>query len=517
MSDSSPSSSSSQNSSTEEDVDIMEIITGSPPKRNSSRYRRPVKRNKKDGGQQINPGSGDDEFDLSLPAIFQTEARKNEELSLRNKKIESELAEHDAQVRHEYSELVWEQERIIGQLNDNGSEGKVLFSLDKDRDYIEDIMTCKKNDSDGVKHYYFLVEERAAVDNGNGLFRDEPDEEYYVYDQFEYLHRRIIEEDIDFKEITDYVFDLKEVNKLERWVQFFKEIQSDSYECKGIEDIDFFSYMKSFGGCSDHLRYEFKEHLPKKYIHFYRDSEIALNKFAIMYYGELKTSSSTYWGDLRPFILMFSDFYLNKNYSDKLVETMVPVFALMLKKKESKFISEFLKELRYMTLEQQYNILYKLQTNGETQGDAYHEAVSSMSLAFISDDKGNILSEISPELELKLLEKLFNEIKASEFEAAGPPSQLKYDKPFYQFKLLNIFNFGPTSDINLLHHIDRALQDTKDYLHRRLGVLSESKSEPKEDLAYLTQMYSIVEIMSLGLEKKLIWNQQRSDLFYSEE
>lgn len=514
MSGSSPSS--SQNSSSEDDVDIMEIITGSPPKRNLSHYRRSVKRNKPDENQQSDQEDGDDEFNVSLPKIFQTEARKNQELSLRNKKIENELAEHDAQVRHEYSELLWEQENIIGQLNDNGSDGRVLFLLDKDRDYIEDIITRKKNGLDGVKHYYFLVEKRAVGDIRNGLFRHKPDEEYYVYDQFEYLHKRIIEDNVDFKEITKYVFDLQEVDKLERWVQFFKDIQPDSYKCRGIKDIDFFSYMKSFGGCSDHLHSEIKGHLPKKYIYFYRDSEIALNKFAIMYYGELKTSSSTYWGDLGPFILMFSDFYLNKNHSDKLVEIMVPIFALMLKKKKSGFISEFMKELRYMSLEQQYNVLYKLQTNGDAQGDRYREAVSSMSLAFILDDKGKTLSEILPELQLKLLEKLLHEIKAFELESAGPASQLKYDKPFYQFKLLDIFNFGPTSDIKLLHTIDKTLQSTKDYLHRRLGVLSESKTEPKEDLAYLTQMYSIVEIMSLRLEKKLIWNQQRSDLFYSE-
>ncbi|KAK6456986.1 uncharacterized protein RJT20DRAFT_134283 [Scheffersomyces xylosifermentans] len=100
-----------------------------------------------------------EEFEFELPSIFETDAKRNQEIADRNKLLKQEISEEELKLKKEYEKVMLQKTKILEELNDNGSHGIKVYNLKDDNDLIERILKSSYRDNgySSNRHFYFLT------------------------------------------------------------------------------------------------------------------------------------------------------------------------------------------------------------------------------------------------------------------------------------------------------------------------------------------------------------------------
>ncbi|ABN67165.2 predicted protein [Scheffersomyces stipitis CBS 6054] len=155
----------SSSSSSEEEDDLLALISGqkgasqnsdSKPKSRSST---PMAGNRTLRSQTQEERDLKDEFEIELPSIFTTDARKNDHIIQQAKELEKQAMEEKQEMMKQVEKIRAGKQNIVTELNDNGTNGLKTFSLEKDEELIDKIYKNSLKVVDGglsSRHYYFF-------------------------------------------------------------------------------------------------------------------------------------------------------------------------------------------------------------------------------------------------------------------------------------------------------------------------------------------------------------------------
>ncbi|KAK6461604.1 hypothetical protein DFJ63DRAFT_186487 [Scheffersomyces coipomensis] len=99
--------------------------------------------------------SDEDEFNVQLPSIFETDGKRNEVISNNDKLIKQDLIREETRLKKNYQRLIIKKDQILKELNDNGSNGLKVYTLPKDEHLIEKVLKNNFKQSN-ARHFYFL-------------------------------------------------------------------------------------------------------------------------------------------------------------------------------------------------------------------------------------------------------------------------------------------------------------------------------------------------------------------------
>lgn len=346
------SSSISDNDSDSEEISILDII-GSQKIPNTKKYKpkaqafdtedpSPVTSKKIHQGSNILSQEPKDEFDIELPTIFLTDAKKNEELAIKNAKIRADLVEDELHMQQKYKRLQQRKQEIIDELNDNGVIGQ-NFSLSNDRDnhFVERLLQSElkgsKTENLTQRHFYLYSSPPIQIDlntklpfpvNISTLCNE------LRPDNYENLYLNISS---FFTQLVNYVLtNVQELNCLvlfSRFIEFLYKSRITSSD--SITEKEFVNYIKTIGGEIKYIMPNSDLQMPLKLVHYNTQYRITTVRLSIIFHYILfaakndhaATQGSLYKTMLKTFILSLCDFNLNDGNGNELTTNFVtPVF-----------------------------------------------------------------------------------------------------------------------------------------------------------------------------------------------
>lgn len=347
------SSSISDNDSDSEEFSILDII-GSHKISNTRKYkskaqaldredRSPVTSNKNHQGSNILSQESKDEFDIELPTIFLTDAKRNEELAIRNAKIRADLVEDELQMQQEYKRLQQRKQEIIDELNDNGLIGQnFCLSNDRDNHFVERLLQSdlkgSKTDNLTQRHFYLYSNPPIQIDlntklpfsvNISSLCNE------LRPDNYENLYLNISS---FFTQLIKYVIaNVQDLNCLVLLSKFLEFLYNSSITISDvITEKEFVNYIKTIGGEIDYIIPNSDPQMPLKLVHYNFQYRLTVVKLSIIFHYILFATKNDhgekqeilYKTMLKTFILSLCDFNLNKGNVDELLTNFVaPVFT----------------------------------------------------------------------------------------------------------------------------------------------------------------------------------------------
>lgn len=283
-----------------------------------------------------------DEFDIELPTIFLTDAKKNEELAKKNASIRAGLAEDERNMQQEYKRLQRKKQEIINELNDNGVIGQ-NFSLSNDRDnqFVERLLQSdmKGSKTNNLSQRHFYLFSTPSVENSldTGLpfainistlyneFRPENYENLYLnvspfFTQF-------------FNYVIVNVHDLNCLILFSRFLEFL--YRSDITSLDTITEEGFVNYVEIIGGEIKYIMPNSNFQMPLKLLHYNSQYRLTIVRLSITFLFVLfitkndytKTEDTLYKTMLKTFILSLCDFNFNEGNVNELITNFItPVF-----------------------------------------------------------------------------------------------------------------------------------------------------------------------------------------------
>lgn len=346
------SSSISDNDSDSEEFSILDII-GNQDITNTKKYKSkaqtvdtedpsPATSNKNHQGSHILSQEPKDEFDIELPTIFLTDAKKNEELAIKNAKIRADLVEDELHMQQEYKRLQQKKQEIIDELNDNGVIGQ-NFSLSDDRDnhFVERLLQSdlkgSKTDNFSQRHFYLYSNPPFQINlntklpfpvNISTLCNElQPD-------NYENLYLNISS---FFTQLVNYVLaNVQDLNCLVLFSKFMESLyKSNIASSDSITEKEFVNYVKTIGGEIKYIMPNSDLQMPLKLAHYNTQYRLTTVRLSIIFHYTLfaakndhsATQEKLYKTMLKTFILSLCDFNLNDGNVDELITNFVtPVF-----------------------------------------------------------------------------------------------------------------------------------------------------------------------------------------------
>lgn len=286
----------------------------------------------------------DDEFDINIPTIFLTDAKKNEELAKQNSKIRADLAREEIWMKLEYNRLQQQKQTILDELNDNGLDNKTFsLSNSKDKQLVEKLL---QNDLKGCeadmplqRHFYFYSNPPQetgldthlpfAINISSLCLQLQPDN----YDNF-YQNTSIF-----LPRLVNYVIvHVQDLNCLREFSKFVQYLCKSDFVCSEMVSEEMFvDYIKAIGGDIKLITPNLKHQLPLKLLQYNFQCEQNVLRLSIIYnYVLFSTKNDDSSGDLyfimlKTLLLSLSDFNLNERSSHSLADGFVsPVFTNLL-------------------------------------------------------------------------------------------------------------------------------------------------------------------------------------------
>ncbi|CAK7900923.1 hypothetical protein CAAN1_06S01552 [[Candida] anglica] len=551
----------SSSESEDDVVDIVSLITGQA-KPSKSNLVAESKVHMDELSPTTNPNDDDDDFNVSLPTVFQIDARKNQTLAERNKKIQKEIIQEQLKVEQEYHELVSVQAKVLQELNDNGTRGvnRVKYSAEDNKELVDHLVRERLRGVDGKKHFYFYssnnlqsVEESTIPNPIHGNFTN------YKF----YFHSIS-------KDIKKYFLQLMKIDNYDQLLKIhrlFKHAINDDYYFNWDFDQETFKQCCWLVGCRDDLLSTSTATMVdncKKLLHFTPNAELIIYKMSILFNCLcMTTPNETFSMAIRVYIFTISDYNLSKLNSDLLLSIFVPMIKNLLLwgiqylskdiiqpnepinhetlcRIHDIMVVSLNKEIRGCNLsnEMQCNFLKtldfassELMVSFENHGDLIDNTfvkriTTSLLLSFIYEFdykmldiyiKDEISLEVlfSPEMTNKfnfspsliLIQKFLTSLR---FNDVSKYEILRYKLDIFPLVLpLNLTEYNKNSMESLL----RSLQKLKDDSHKQLGVVS--TSEDKYNEVIIESMFHIYESIDLLLNRvEHDYQLVRDDPFY---
>lgn len=298
--------------------------------------------NKTHQGSHIFSQEPKDEFDIELPTIFLTDAKKNEELAIKNAKIRAELIEDEIHMQQEYKLLQQRKQEIIDELNDNGVIGQ-NFSLSDDRDnqFVERLLQSdlkgSKTDNLTQRHFYLYSNPPFQIDLNTKL--PFPVSISTLCNElqpgnYENLYLNISS---FFTQLVNYVLaNVQDLNCLVLFSRFMEFLYKSSIiSSDSITEKEFVNYVKTIGGEIKYIMPNSDLQMPLKLVHYNTQYRLTTVRLSIIFHYTLfaaknvhaATQEILYKTMLKTFILSLCDFNLNDGNVDELITNFVtPVF-----------------------------------------------------------------------------------------------------------------------------------------------------------------------------------------------
>lgn len=444
-------------------VDIVALITGSP---GTSTGSSPTKRALPPAAALPPPL---DEFSLTLPAVFQTDAKRNQSLSERNKRIRRELDREEERVRHSYSRLIAAQSAVLAELNDNGSGGAVRYLLETHRDQIEELVRTRLAGGEPNRHYYFF---KGAKHDGRcrieipGVIDIGADYPWQLAPaHYHRLYQKVAESQLEFVEEALRCDDAGLLRAVLPFVEYMR-----SQRGSPVGDCRFLHWIAQLGGCKQHLEHD--DALPTKLVHHAQHLEETLLRAAILMHTA--TPGHLWW---RTYVLVILDYDLVKHHWLLLLQVWVPL-------------------IRYVSLappvglspQQRFHVLWTVHVG----------SCSPLKLQIANMDE----SALGADRVRHWLDGL---------------AILRHDRQLsdivYRVKSLDVLDaFVPSA---LLQH---SLQSLKDRIHGELGRAADDvATRPQQSqhaTSALTRLYDAVELVASRVDQTLLWQKDHVRQFY---
>lgn len=442
-------------SDSEPDVDIVALITGSSPRRRAT--------------PAAAPPLPLDEFNVTLPVVFQTDAKRNQSLSERNKRIRCELDREEERVRHEYTRLMAAQSAVLAELNDNGSGGAVRYLIETHRDQIEELVRTRLAGGEPNRHYYFF---RGAKHDGRcriqipGVIDIGADYPWHLAPaHYHRLYQKVAESQLEFVAEALRCSDAGLLRAVLPFVEYMRTQRGSP-----VGDCRFLHWIDQLGGCKQNLKDD--DTLPTKLVHHAQHLEETLLRAAILMHAA--TPGRLWW---RTYVLVLLDYDLVKHHWLLLLHVWVPLIQ---------YVS--LAPLVELTPQQRFHVLW-----------AVHVGSSSpLKLQIANIDE----SALEADRVRHWLDGL---------------AILRHDRQLndivYRVKTLDVLDaFVPSA---LLQH---TLQSLKDRIHQELGRAADDVATRPQQSHYatsaLTRLYDAVELIASRVDQTLLWQKDHVRQFY---
>lgn len=479
--------------------------------------------------KQVASLPSEDKDDIEIPAIFLTQGAKNARLLRQSKEIDRQMVEDEEKMRAQAEELRALQEKILTEINDNGSQ--FIYSHKNDSELIEKyVLKHYSKDQTLMTHrHFFYFEERKNVDlptYGESVLS-------LVFTSMTPLlnetdHMKLLEilrhNNISMENFVNYVLTTVTDETLLDLAERFLHSVSFKTEKHVSSDVTIDTYMETLGAVQADVT-------PLKLVHYNNNPRALILRLCIAFHFVLMTNEDI-TAIVNHYILAMSDFILNKREKSLLIEKFIcPVFdRLLLKCESSEKLATLLDSLLNLIdtriyadkteiiskkFEIQFNVLNALWTCFcNHQGDS-GEVTTMLILRFLKFDESQ-----TPTYQVLSLVDVVNEIGQSKI---SHPNLSSIHKNVYRAKLVVIlltrlvYDQQPKQK-NEYFVLSKAILDCKDRLQESIGKLLFMNSESIPDKVpismALSETYHVIDHFSVVLDKNLIF--LKRDLFYDE-
>lgn len=346
------SSTDSDNDSDSDEFSILDII-GSQKNANTKNYRSKARAdeskdlptttsNKSHHGSNIISHEPRDEFDIELPTIFLTDAKKNEELAKKNARIRADLAEDERNMQQEYKRLQRRKQQIIDELNDNGVIGQnFILTNDRDNQFVERLLQSdlKGSKTDNLTQRHFYLYSNPSVENNLDTGVPFPINISTLYielrpENYENLYLNVSP---FFTQFFNYIIvNVHDLNCLILFSRFLEFLyKSDFISLDSITEKEFVTYVKSIGGETKYIKPDSHTQMPLKLLHYNSQYRLTIVRLSIVFCYVLFVTKNDYTVAedtlyktmLKTFLLSLCDFNFNEGNVNELITNFItPVF-----------------------------------------------------------------------------------------------------------------------------------------------------------------------------------------------
>ena len=357
------SSSISDDDSDSEEFSILDLI-GNQKSPNIKKYKSkaqavkskdasPEVSNKNHQHSNIHSQEAKDEFDIELPTIFLTDAKKNEELAIKNAKIRADLVEDELHMQQEYKRLQRRKQEIIDELNDNGVRGQ-NFSLSNNRDnlFVEKLLQSdlKGLKTDNLTQRHFYLYSNPPIENDLNTNLPFLINISTLCNELQPCNYEILYSNISsfFTQLVNYVLtNTQDLNCLVLFSKFLEYLyKSNISSSDGITEKEFVNYIKNIGGESEYIKPNSVLQMPLKLVHYNTQYRLTIVRLSIIFHYTLfvtknATHEVLYKIMLKTFILSLCDFNLNDGNVNELITNLVtPVFINIINWRRDKLMKQ---------------------------------------------------------------------------------------------------------------------------------------------------------------------------------
>lgn len=504
------------------------------------------------------------EFEIRLPSVFLYDAKRNEKLDKTNERLQEAMVQEELKILQDFHDLVRKKQKLLHELNDNGSGGIKTFHIDHDKHLIEKYVRATYENTTVNRHCYFFanvykVSMKEFRPSGQVKFPF-PTSHFFLEllpNKFQSNWTRIrpvLDQFIYFclENVTN-LDHLRQVDKFLEKVHYHENVNSlDEYP-----QIDILKTLAKIGACVSFVTlesaplklYQFNNHAILNVI---RSSLILKSHMLLTFSPELM---------IKVFVLILSDFNLNKFATKDLDVFTRSIFSLMVKKcrlSSEKFVQLFnsiirnsldthlFNETQTIPLKKQmyelrFNVLRWLNIAFASCTDRTLLAIiTSINLSFLEgSDYLVTISNILLTPSLALLKSLFDKIASTKIVDGIENNDYSIINQFYydyykiallHFVLLESFeNNSPlgsssyekirASNVKRLHKLISLISNLKDILHANIGKVSYSYTDTDtllnrlEVAKHITESFYTLNHIYNQAENDL--NLIKDDIFYS--
>ncbi|CAI5759716.1 unnamed protein product [Candida verbasci] len=252
-----------------------------------------------------------DNFQIELPSIFKIEAEKLNKINLKNKQISLDLQQRNDQLTKEFNDLELEKEKLINELNDNGSNGLKKYS---DVNLIENLIKLdrSRNDGFGISRHFYYLKDTEYLDLG-----DFKPINFVTLELIQKNPNKVWNNIKNYKKFIYQVLDT--VLNPDRLMEI-----NDMIKGKNFSSIDSKEFQQLLTACGC-------DSVPDKLIvkiqGFNNFTHIQLMRLSIIFNTYLSTEIIDFKLVIRHFLLIISDFNANKRELPSLLYFIDTVFT----------------------------------------------------------------------------------------------------------------------------------------------------------------------------------------------
>jgi len=296
------------NSSSDEDDatdDILSMISGTPPSK------KPKLMGSKLRSVSVLKQQHGDDFEIDIPAIFQTRGTINDSINKTQIQINNQLLENELKRENEYTRVKQVKSQFLKELNDNGSRGMKLFSAN-DTDLLDRFVNADKfGELDRlVRHFYFVQIPRSAgtIDTSlpfsvNLAFLNQlPNQMSKIQPVF-------------FQFINYCVTNLTNLNHLRKVNKFLQDLLEQGSKID-ITGYNFAQELDIIGANAEMIQ---KQQLPLKLYQVQGDNPLFLLRASIVLKGHFLSKDSCEEDVYKAFVYVICDFNINEYSYNELV------------------------------------------------------------------------------------------------------------------------------------------------------------------------------------------------------